>query len=227
MQSYLDGLPISGKRDSGWYVLRRLASRHRAASIVAGLVVTLILSFSSISVHFYYGERQARLQSDERTDQLDRELQLKEALARNATFAQQKTAALAREARLHAFLWEWHQGQTGEAIEVRDSLRADVREGVAARFLLRDGLTAAQVLDAENRLNEVESYFRAFIVGERAFNTGDETQARTAYRDADRELKLANERRPTGSPPLEPWLAKRIEARLGTLTTNRNTEPTP
>ena len=227
VQSYLDGQPISGRRDSGWYVLRKLASRHRAASIVAGLVVMLILSFSSISVHFYRGERQARLQSDERTEQLDRELQLKNALARNATFAQQKTAALAREARLHAFLWAWHQGQTGEAIEVRDSLRADVREGVAARFLLPDGLTAAQVQAAENRLQEVEPYFRAFIIGERTLNLGDETQARTAYRDADRELKLANERRPTGSSPLEPWLAKRIAARLEALTTGRNVEPTP
>ena len=77
------------------------------------------------------------------------------------------------------------------------------------------------------KLQDVESYFRTFITGERALNTGDETRARTAYRDANRELKLANERRPTGSSPLESWLAKRIAARFWTLTTQRNAEPTP
>ncbi|GMU20323.1 MAG: hypothetical protein AMXMBFR13_04200 [Phycisphaerae bacterium] len=45
---YLNGEPIESKRDSRWYLFRKLVSRHRVATAVIGGFVALLVGFSSM-----------------------------------------------------------------------------------------------------------------------------------------------------------------------------------
>jgi len=63
LHNYLDGQPIEAKRDSGWYVLRKKASRHRAlAASVAAIVISAIAGGTTAAV-FWQRERGARIEA--------------------------------------------------------------------------------------------------------------------------------------------------------------------
>ncbi|MBK7406166.1 MAG: serine/threonine protein kinase [Phycisphaerales bacterium] len=57
---YLRGEPIEAKRDSGWYVLRKAAKRHRAAFGAAGAFLVLLVAFA-VGMSVLYGQKNAAL----------------------------------------------------------------------------------------------------------------------------------------------------------------------
>ncbi len=50
---FLQGEPISAKRDSAFYVLRKLAARHRLASLVIVCVFCILVSFATIALDLW------------------------------------------------------------------------------------------------------------------------------------------------------------------------------
>ncbi|HRQ73164.1 MAG TPA: serine/threonine-protein kinase [Phycisphaerales bacterium] len=69
LERYLRGEPIEAKRDSGWYVLSKMARRHRGPVAVAALLLVLLVGFSIAMTALYQRARAAELLAEDRLTQ--------------------------------------------------------------------------------------------------------------------------------------------------------------
>ncbi|GMV70468.1 MAG: hypothetical protein AMXMBFR77_03070 [Phycisphaerales bacterium] len=76
IERYLRGEPIEAKRDSGWYVLSKMARRHRGPVAFGALLLVLLVGFSIGMTALYQRARAAERMADD---------QLKEAKAQSET----------------------------------------------------------------------------------------------------------------------------------------------
>lgn len=63
LKNYLDGSPIEAKRDSGWYILRKKATRHRAVAISISAITLAVIAGGASSAVFWQRERVAHNES--------------------------------------------------------------------------------------------------------------------------------------------------------------------
>ncbi|MHC4769623.1 MAG: WD40 repeat domain-containing serine/threonine protein kinase [Planctomycetota bacterium] len=124
IRRYLDNKPIEAKRDSGWYVLRKTVSRHKAAVVVACSFLVLVIG-SAIALGVLYGlaDRQRSLAEDRA-----------EALRRTAYF---NSIALAQNA--------LDTGNTTHLVQLLEGCPPDLR-GWEWRFLERLSDTSIRTL---------------------------------------------------------------------------------
>jgi len=67
LHNYLDGLPIEAKRDSGWYILRKKANRHRALAVSIAAITLAVVAGGATSAVFWQRERGARIEAQAAT----------------------------------------------------------------------------------------------------------------------------------------------------------------
>ena len=206
VRRYLTGDHIEAKRDSGWYVLRKLVARHRYASAAAALLAVITVSFAGISYAFYRGESRAREDAESLGRRLHAELVAKTQLL-EARFA---------AARGHAFGWfllAWHQGRTEEARAIADSFVDNSCEFMGAKVLL----DARPLVEKENAFREAadDDAFVAYVIGEHHFRDGNATAAREAFRRCLAVCRNAPRKHPRDAGG---WLAGRAAARVKELT---------
>ncbi len=149
IRSYLNGDPISAKRDSGWYMLKKLAVRHKAATTVALSVVVILMSSLT---YVYFAWRSAQDVIKER----DKAVEL-------ASFHQtdaENMAFIALEARRETrFLWflsEYRAGNMDRALQAASEfkVKGPRAEAITTGFLLGeiDVNTLEQVMPVDDAL---------------------------------------------------------------------------
>lgn len=181
LRCYQSGFPISARRDSTLYVLRKLARRHAAATVAIIALIVTLASTSAISMHFYGRERDAARE--------------KSVLAQ-ASVEQAKASELrahAAEAQVYRlmlgwFLLEWHADRLQASKEIRDKTPRIIPEYKAMQFLLDASYPEERFL-AE--LPADESGMGLFVVGERNRKAGRNEEAAQAY-EACAALRRAN-----------------------------------
>jgi serine/threonine protein kinase len=103
IRNYLTGKPIEAKRDSGWYVLKKTARRHRAAvaagSIIAALVVASSIGFAILYRQASSAERKATTSLAGEREALAAATTAKDAEAAQRADAERNFAAMRRLAR--------------------------------------------------------------------------------------------------------------------------------
>lgn len=92
LRRYLAGEVVLAHPPSAWYQLRKLAARHRAAVVAAGLVLTTLFAATGVSVRFALGEASQRQIAE--AAQIAAEEQA--ALAERRTVEARQQAAIAR-----------------------------------------------------------------------------------------------------------------------------------
>lgn len=196
VRRYLDGEPIEAKRDSGWYVLRKLAARHRYTSAVLTALAVIILSFGIVSWFMY---RQARFAYAQQT--------LSEEYARIAHKDMagflERGSRVFRQQGLGWFLLEWHEGRFDRAREIQAQLNPDSPEFAAMTFLL-DKTQTAEDLERYTPQDAVAMVY--FVSGERELKNGRTDQA---IRDFERSA--------AATQPQYEWFRESAKARLRQL----------
>jgi serine/threonine protein kinase len=165
---YLSGDPIEAKRDSTWYVLRKLARRNAAATTMVASVAVILIGSAIISAFFYQGAQQELARRTEREAALVRENEQHRALARGAQLFH-----------LGAFLLEWQAGRDERARELRGMLfLVDSPERKVMDFLLDPGQDVESLRVA---LGGKDAALADFALGERETKAGNAAAARAAY----------------------------------------------
>lgn len=172
LRSLLAGAPISARRDSTWYLLRKLLRRHAVAATALAAVVISLISATAISTHFY---RQA-----------DAAAKTKEALAQQEIKRANEAEQLARAAQnavarltLGWFLLEYQRGNVDRATQICISTAAGSPERVAMQFML-DSEAPADTFVGSLPANTRSMGW--YVVAERMVSKGDSAGAIDALR---------------------------------------------
>ena len=163
IERYLAGEPIEAKRDSTWYLLRKLAVRHTVASVALVCVLVTIISFGVISFELYRQTRNAldaKAASDALTLQRSRELE--QAVDASAIPA-------VRRMTLGWFLSAWRTDRLGQANEIMEQTPAGSPERVGMSFLLDPAYSVERLLED---LPVEDASFGYFLAGERHLKAG-------------------------------------------------------
>ncbi len=185
VERLVNGEPIEAKRDSGWYVLRKLARRHLYASSVAALVLISVLSFGFIGIDQY---RQARAAL------ADRERTQAETGERLSEFSRMGKATLEQVRRMSLgwFLVAWQQNDLATARQLHDRSVVGTAEHAAMRYLLDDAAGEAEFLRG---VPADAAALAQFIAGEKRLRAGQREAALDAFRraagEADDEWLMA------------------------------------
>lgn len=192
---YLTHEPIEAKRDSAWYVLRKLARRHAAASVVIVSVFVIAVSAAGICFDFYWQASQALAQqvaSDIRLATHNREFDA----------GGEAVKAAVQRMSLGWFLLEWQAGRLERAREILARTPELLPEHAAMAFLLDPEISPEQLLAEMPAGSAMLAYF---VAGERAYRAGQPAEAQRWF---ERCLSEG-----------EGWIAESARARLTQLTT--------
>jgi len=198
IRCWLEGLPITARPVDNLYLLRKFILRHRAASIVASLLLIIILNTAFISLYFY---SQARHELGEKEQLMN---EYRKQIKREGTFKQQVA--------LDLFLERWHSGDLALAGATVSFFYPDSREGLAVRFFLDERELDVKETDYESKLKTEQPAFWEFIVAEHRLKEGKKADAIEAYRRC-----LDNQQE---SSELDDWFVNKARARLKELSGN-------
>ncbi len=165
---YLAGEPIEAKRDSAWYVIRKLAARHAYATTAMVALLVSMVSFASISFYYYRDAQEAL-----------RQQQLSDRETVVTTQQLDRLSNVARRMSLGWFLLEWHGGRVARAREILNRCPASSPERVAMMFLLDPEYTASRL---QSELPAESAALAHFVVGERHLMAGRIDEASVAFR---------------------------------------------
>lgn len=168
IQCWMDGLPIIARSVNTLYLLRKLVTRNRTASVVVCLVLVIIMSFSVIS-SYYYSEARGTVKKL----QSQREAYSKIA-KRHLTFANQALFAI--------FLEMWHDDKIARAGGTLIYFARESRERLAGVFLLDSRPLAEKKADFQEKISADQPSFWEFIVGEYHLKNKNEAEAMEAYK---------------------------------------------
>lgn len=170
IELYLAGLPIDAKRDSSWYILRKLAIRHKYASATVAALIIIVVSFAIISFEFYLQAREAltgRRQSDAAVA----------GLIQQSSEGLNSARSAARQQVLGWFLLAWREGRADRAKEIRDCMAPNSPELAAVQFLLDESRTEKQ-LNADLQDDPLLAHL---VMGERHMKAGRRQEALIAF----------------------------------------------
>lgn len=185
VRRYLRNEPIEARRDSTWYMLRKLAGKHVAAVIIAASLLVTVISAASIAIYYQLQARDAT----------------QKGLRADAAFAAEHRDMVERFAEFrdpvfHAFLAEWRADRPDAARFIAQRMNGP--EAEAARFLLA-GDADADALLASIPADKQE--LAQITLGEWHAKAGRSSEARAAF-----ERALAAD--PDG------WWSSMLKARL-------------
>ena len=167
---YLTGEPIAARRDSTWYVLRKLAYRHRLATVVGASVLAIMTSATVVSTIFYFDARAALRERADLATKLQESDDTSQQLDTLIDAARQRPS-------IGWFLNAWHQGQDELARQIMDRLPAGASERAGMQYLLSPDYTTEQLLAD---IPQAEDW-ACFAVGERAWRASDWETAQKWY----------------------------------------------
>ena len=172
IEHYLNGEPIEAKRDSAWYVLRKLARRHSYATAAVLSLVVIVVSSVVISADFY---RQAEHARHEKTKSdlsaLRKDYQM-------AEYAREELASQVRQMALGWFLLEWQADRLERCRQIAAQVAPDSAEQVAMEFLLDEGVSFDELL---TRLPGERLALAFLVKGERLAKAGRTEEATAAF----------------------------------------------
>jgi serine/threonine protein kinase len=200
--NWLQGLPISAKADSSIYILRKLLSRHRYATAVAGLVLLIILGFSFFSFDRYIVAKKA--------------LKKSEATSQRLAAESAKYIRVAQGAYLTFFLQAWYERDAYWARECADYIMGDrkSKEAKVVRFLLGPKPLAEK--EPQFRKDLAKSlYLAEFVIGEHHLKDGNRKDALQAYRNSKQAIIEFNQ---CGQGKANEWVSRKVRDRLNELT---------
>jgi len=203
IENWLQGRPIRVKSISTMYLLRKIISRHRYTSTVAGLLVMIILGFGYFSFDLYCTTQRAREEKADTQQWASAEVALSLVRIRQTLF--------------YSFLGEWQKGRDNEAkaiATILSSLFSDSKEERVAEFLLNPAPLAEKEAGFRRSFSDEYAWLADFIVGGYHYKEGDREKALDAYRRcyiAIRQLSESNQRR-VGN-----WLVTQLGNRLKEL----------
>jgi serine/threonine protein kinase len=171
VEHYLADEPIDAKRDSAWYVLRKLAARHAYATTVFVLLLLSIVGFAMISFDFYLQARQALKQREES----DKEAQV---ATQGLYELDGELRPFVRRQALGWFLLEWHADRLDSAGQIAARMPQGSPEHAAMTYLLDEEYTVDRLLEV---LPEDAASLAYFVAGERHMKAGRMDAARDAF----------------------------------------------
>jgi serine/threonine protein kinase len=203
IERYLADQPIEAKRDSTWYVLRKLMRRHAWGTIALGCVLVTMLSFGSISF-VLYRQSQATLRQKEISDALMQQTARQRDLAVGSV----------QQPIVHrmAFLWAlnaWRTDQIDQATGIRDKMPA-CPERRLVDYLLNAEDSFHKLLKQIPRNSASLAYF---VAGERYEKNGMLTEAIEAFQKS-------------ASMGGDDWIKSAASARFSQLTSKRDERET-
>ena len=181
LRHYLAHEPIEARRDSTWYVLCKLARKHKYAVMTASAVLVIVISFLTISVEFYLRQQDALglWKSERQNTALTPSVEADAAGIRDT---------LRRES-LGWFLLDWHAGRMADAAARREGLASATPVAVVMDALLeRD--TAAELV--AQRLSPDYTFLVAYVDGTRAEQQGRRNAAIACFERAIAEITPAD-----------------------------------
>ncbi len=205
LQSWLQGLPVSARAIGSLYLLRKVIQRHRYASMVAGLLVIILISFSSISFTLYLRARQAQAQTQKLADSWRRE--------------SVNTIQGFRELVLPLIQQLWHQGRYKDAVRMTNLLAPGSPEYKAARFLLDPNSPDDKKHGFQQQFSALNQWFAYYIIGEDYLQRGERVKALEAFQRAYQRMPLGEDKQ---RDRFNSIMENSLKARLYDLT---NTEP--
>ncbi|MCK4659192.1 MAG: serine/threonine protein kinase [Phycisphaerae bacterium] len=172
---YLQGESIEAKRDSAWYVLRKLARRNIYATATVISLLVILCSSTYISFDFY---RQTREALDQR------ETSYKELAKNNKDLSRiiNGTHSMVRYRALSGFLSAWRADSLGRAQKSLERVTGPLTpEKAVILFLLDEQYTLEQLIAD---LPEGDIALAYFAAGERHCKAGRASEAIRAFKTA-------------------------------------------
>lgn len=194
LNNWFSGEPIHIRSDSTFYLLRKIASKHRFTASVVSLILLIILGFSIFSI-----QMTAQLQIQNKTIKR----QIKDIRA-----AQQYFGYLGTEITFTYFLDAYQTNQIQNARVIKDYFSEDTHEFQAASILLNSQMTDEIKQILLNQSMKKEDGFYTLVMAEIYLHQKNEDQAIQCYKEY---LVTAQEN------PNSP-LSKRAKAKLYELT---------
>ena len=181
LRHYLAHEPIEARRDSTWYVLCKLARKHKYAVMIASTVLVIVISFLAISVEFYLRQQDAvgLWKSEKQSIALTPSVEADAAGIRDT---------LRRES-LGWFLLDWHAGRMADAAERREGVASATPVAVVMDALLERDTVAELVAQ---RLSPDYTFLVAYVDGTRAEQQGERNAAIACFERAIAEITPAD-----------------------------------
>ncbi len=194
VERYLTGEPIEAKRDSAWYVIRKLAARHVYATVAVVSLAITIISFSFISIGLFRQTQQA-LRAKALSDSIARQ--------KNGELAAvgESTHPAIRSMTLGWFLLDWGADRLDRARAIGDQTLKTSPERAAMTYLLDETYTLDKLL---SELPADHAWLGYFAAGERYLKQQRHADAVSVF---EKSLELHS----------EGWLAAEAQARLQQL----------
>ena len=201
IRHFLEDRPISAKSDSSLYIIKKMLRKHRYAAMVLGLVVIIILGFSSTSTYLYMNERAAVKDLEVARDELSDEMQMLVKYGKNRVFTD--------------FLKGWHEGQITRSA----SFITEVREKQAVQFLCNPDEFPEKFDSYLSSTYKNDLWFAFFIAAESHFKNMRFSEAEKYYHKSYQSFQ---ELAPEEKNKADSYL-RFIKARLYELTSKHNT----
>jgi len=202
IECWLTGLPIAARSDSSIYIVRKLITKHRYVSMVAGLLLIIILSFSYVSFDLYITGKRAQQQADINQEQLAREVGL------STAFGTQRSLTL--------FLDAWHGGRLRYAGIIGGYFSRLCKEKAAAEFLLNFRPLAEKEAEFRQKLTN-SPWFADFIIGEYHLKAKNSQKALQAFQNSYQAIQQL----PDDEEGADTWLTDRLKAHMYELITDK------
>lgn len=177
VRRYLAGEPIEAKRDSTWYVLRKLVRRNFRAAV--GVAALLAIAGSAATFVFESHWRAEAAQTDQEAMQ-QVVTDMTDDLSRLST---DKLRPLIVQQSFGWFLLDWQAGRDEAARALRDRFAPGSAERLAADYLCDAEMTAA---DLRAAIPAPRRALAEFVIGVRAEQEGRLATALAAYEQATR-----------------------------------------
>jgi serine/threonine protein kinase len=212
LQAWLDGLPVTAKSASSLYVIRKLAFRHGAQTLLVASVAIIIVATSTIAI-------QAMVHRDDAISERDRSRKAVAEMRDQRDTAQNFQPWIPPALGESVFGWllmEWHAGRQEEARALLARFRIPSTE-----FPSPEHRCATFLLDAsdtpESLLADVPPHAAAlagFVIGERELRAGHLEAAIAAYQQAWQQARSGQDPLMKRDTLVESFAAARLR-RLG------------
>ncbi len=192
LDCWLQGLPITLRSANTWYLLRKIAARHRLTTTVMALLTVIVLSFSFTYAFLYHQLRLAHYQLETKQQLLDDQVQKYQSLGRHVLLTDY-------------FLPAWWECDIAQARDLTRYFEAGTRESQATRFLLATLASGTQTDLSDPTITHPNSGFWSFIQAERLLKESKQADAQAAYQKC---LALSSQQ------PEDQWLVEKAQSRL-------------
>ena len=163
---WLENLPIVAKSSSAVYLLRKIVTRHRYTSMIAGLLLIILIGQFCFSLQMFAKMNKSKKEYQNVLDSLNQ--------------ANKRNTMLENQFAFLHFLNAWHDNRISEARFVATYFGWDSREAIAAQFLLDKSLLTEE--DFRLAMKNEESWYVEFVMAEFYLKDGNLKKALNNYK---------------------------------------------